>query len=295
VGRKIVIDPGHIGGEWAKMEERHFHPDKNRPPVREGSHTLETSRILKGLLEARGATVVLLREKEEPVTPKRPADFMTEARAELTRMGLDPDRPAPDAPPQHYPKWQAEKLFYRTAEIRARAELVNETIRPDVVLCIHFDAGGWGSGSTFTDQNHLHMLLSGGFALDEVLLDDQRSEMLTKLLERTHEAEIPLAGAVGAALAEATGLPPRNYTSGAVAVPNQPYLWARNLLANRLYRCPVAFCEPYAMNHKDVYERLLAGDFEGQRDINGATRISIFREYAQAVAKGVEQYFASTN
>ncbi len=31
----------------------------------------------------------------------------------------------------------AERLFYRTAEIRARARLVNESLKPDLVLCLH--------------------------------------------------------------------------------------------------------------------------------------------------------------
>jgi len=38
VGLKVVLDPGHLGGKWAKMEERWFQVDKSRP-VQEGDLT----------------------------------------------------------------------------------------------------------------------------------------------------------------------------------------------------------------------------------------------------------------
>jgi len=46
-------------------------------------------------------------------------------------------------------------------------------------------------------------------------------------------------------------------------------VYARNLLATRLYRCPVVYCEPYVMNSNDVFARIQAGDYEGMRNING--------------------------
>jgi hypothetical protein len=67
-------------------------------------------------------------------------------------------------------------------------------------------------------------------------------------------------------------------------------VYARNLLATRLYRCPVVYCEPYVMNSKDVFARIQAGDYEGTRNINGVERKSIFREYADSVAEGLADY-----
>jgi hypothetical protein len=67
-----------------------------------------------------------------------------------------------------------------------------------------------------------------------------------------------------------------------------PYVWARNLLANRLYECPVVYIEPYVMNSQEVWERVQAGNYDGRRMIDGKMRESIYQEYSTAVAEGVE-------
>ena len=68
-------------------------------------------------------------------------------------------------------------------------------------------------------------------------------------------------------------------------------LWVRNLLANRLFECPVVYCEPYVMNSRPVYERIQAGDYPGQRNVGGRQIPSIYREYADAVARGLAEYY----
>jgi hypothetical protein len=96
--------------------------------------------------------------------------------------------------------------------------------------------------------------------------------------------------------AQASGLPPYAYPAGSTSVlpvSGQPYLWARNLLANRLYRCPVIFMEPYVMNSITDHSRIKLGDYNGTRDINGTPRVSIIREYADALAEGLKQAYAT--
>ena len=292
LGVRIALDPGHIGGTWAEMEERNFVPETG-PPVQEGGLTLLTAQLLRPMLEALGAEVSLVRERLEPVTPLRPGDLISQARAEMLASGLDPDHPA-NAAPMNTVRWHAEKLFYRTAEIWARAQLVNRKLHPDLVVCLHFNAAGaWGQPGKpiYSEENHLHLLLNGAFNLEELLLDDERREMLLRLLSGVHDEERGLAISVAAALAQRTGLPPFLYRSGALPVAGNPYLWARNLLANRLYACPVVYCEPYVMNHREVCERLQEGDYEGERLIAGRMMGSIFREYAEGVAEGLREYF----
>jgi hypothetical protein len=99
---------------------------------------------------------------------------------------------------------------------------------------------------------------------------------------------VPLAETVAGTLARATALPPYEYTDGrAIRVGTSPYVWARNLLANRVYRTPVVYLEPYVMNNREVWERVQAGDYEGLREVGGRTCKSIYREYADAVAEGL--------
>jgi N-acetylmuramoyl-L-alanine amidase len=286
-GLKIAIDPGHIGGEWAKMEER-WMVVSGGSPVREGDMTLYVARLLKPKLEALGATVSLVRDKPEPVTSVRPDALMTLAK----------ESSSPEATPDDIRR-TAERFFYRTAEIRARADLVNEVLKPDLVLCLHFNAEAWGDPNkpTLIDRTHLHLLLNGAYNDDEVPLADQRFALLRKLLQRTHEEEIRAGSAVAAAFSEASGLPPYSYppnSPNARAVPGEPYLWMRNLLANRIYDCPVIFMEPYVMNSTTDYARIQAGDYEGLREFGGKMQPSIFREYADSVAQGLRDYYTQS-
>ena len=283
-GLKIALDPGHIGGDWAKMEERWFVVGSGTP-VCEGDMTLLVANLLKPQLEALGAIVSLVRENSEPITPVRPADLQT--------LALSSSTPS-DSPATR--QRLAERLFYRTAEIRARADLVNHTLQPDLVLCLHFNAEAWGDPlqPTLTDRSHLHLLLNGAYTDDEVALADQRFALLQKLLQQTHREEALVGTTVAAAFAEISHLPPYTYLANSTSVrpvAGQPYLWIRNLLANRLYDCPVIFMEPYVMNSTTDHARIQAGDYAGLRDISGKMLPSIFREYADAVTAGLARHY----
>jgi len=103
-----------------------------------------------------------------------------------------------------------------------------------------------------------------------------------------------LADTIAATMARETGLPPYQYptTNTTTKVGTSGYVYARNLLATRLYRCPVVYCEPYVMNSKDAFARIQAGDYEGTRNLNGVERKSIFREYADSVVDGLVAYYS---
>ena len=286
-GIVIALDPGHIGGEFAQLEERWYQIGTQRP-VMEGEMALLTARHLKTRLEALGATVHLVRAKNAPVTPLRGADFLEYAAAQ--RPGTTPDE-------QHS---FATRLFYRTAEIRARAEIVNQTLRPDLVLCLHYNAEAWGgdpSDPEFSDRNHFHLILNGAYTSGEVPHDDERFEMLARIFQGIHAEELALAKAVAPAFARETDLPPYAYkpnSARALPLDSSYYIWARNLLANRIYNCPVLFFEPYVMNSGEVFARVQAGDYDGTRLVAGGERKSIYREYADAVAAGLSNYYQSS-
>lgn len=298
-GLVIAIDPGHIGGDFSQMERRHFQIGRE-PPVKEGDLTLIVSKKLKEALEARGASAVLVRTKLEPVTDKRPEDFMEEAEA-LERKSWLKDQGAllPALPWQT--QWfqkkvreRAEMLFYRVSEIHARARIINEQIRPDLTLAVHFNVSPWPEGNTqaLSDENHMHVIVHGTCTPGELALDDVRLQIFEKLLSRNYRLEIPLSASVANALAEVTELPAFTYGGGnASNQGNNPYLWARNLLANRLYKGPVVYLEAYCTNSKPVYKRLQIGDYEGLRILGGTPRLNLFEEYVEGVVDGLVAYF----
>jgi N-acetylmuramoyl-L-alanine amidase len=291
--RRIALDPGHIGGEWARMEERFFVHGKDRP-VQEAVLNLTVARLLKARLEATGAEVFLTRDSFGPVTTKRPEDFREQAEQEiamLTRFDAFPPLECEAAIADAVRK-RAESLFYRNAEIAARAGLLNEKIKPDLTLCIHFNAVEWDECQSFVDDNRLVVFVHGNYLASELNDDEEKFRLFAKLLERSHETETSVADAVATALARATKLPPVEYgsSSGAVRVDDNPYVFARNLAANRLVNGPVVYLEPYYQNNRIVYQRLQLGDYDGTREIDGQSFRSIFREYADAVADGLSQF-----
>ncbi|MEO5720003.1 MAG: hypothetical protein ABIR71_00860 [Chthoniobacterales bacterium] len=296
-GLHIALDPGHLGGSWARMEERWFQVGDSKP-IQEGDMTLLVAKILAPKLRALGAKVSFVRDKAEPATAKRPKDLEEVSKKILLRAGeAQPreDYTGPDDPEkEHTVRWHNELLFYRNSEIRQRAELVNETLKPDLVLCLHFNAESWDEPTkpTLIDRNHLHLLVNGSYLPPELEFDDVRFEMLERLLSRTHAEEIGLADTLAKAMARRTRLPPYKYTTENVTkAGTSGYVYLRNLLATRLYHAPVIYFEPYVMNSDEVFWRVQEGDYDGIRNVNGTNRPSIYREYAAGVVDGLIEYY----
>jgi hypothetical protein len=255
------------------------------------------AKLLVPKLRALGAEVTFVRSHNRPATPKRPDDFREIARMILAKSGVanpsDAYENGADESKEKSIRWQSELLFYRQSEIRYRARRVNEVLQPDLVLCLHFNAEAWGDpkNPTLIDRNHFHVLVNGSYLPEEIEHDDERYEMIRRLLSRTYEEELPLADEMAATFARETGLPPYEYTTDTIAkIGTSGYVYARNLLATRVFRCPVVYFEPYVMNSNEAFARIQAGDYEGTREINGLQRPSIFREYAGAVADGLAEY-----
>jgi hypothetical protein len=295
-GVKIALDPGHLGGRWAHLEERWFQIGQ-APPVAEGDMTLAVARLLAVRLRALGAQTTLLRTGDEPATRLRPYDLLEDAAREFRAAGIAAPRAtnngAADPDRQLSLPWMSEALFTR-AEIRARGDRVNGAVHPDLVVCLHFNAEAWGDPAhpALVDKNHLHLLINGCYEPDELAKDDVRFELLTKLLNGSHAEELAIADSVAPVLARATGLPPYVYKGKNALCPGpDPYVWERNLLATRIDQCPVLYIEPYVMNSPGVFARIQAGDYAGSRETDGVARPSIFREYADAVAAGLAGYY----
>jgi len=296
---RIALDPGHLGGTWAQMEERWFKVG-DTPPVQEGDMTLRVAQMLAPRLQQLGAKVSLVRDQLEPTTSKRPDDFEALAKAILKKGGIVQPRedfagPA-DPEKEQSVHWNRDLLFYRNSEIRRRAEIVNTKLRPDLVICLHFNAEPWGdpANPTLVEQNHFHLLVNGCYLPAELEFDDERFEMLRKLLSRAYSEEIAVAEKLAESFARKTQLPAYEYTrDNALKVGMSGYVYARNLLATRLYKCPTVYLEPYVMNSREVFARVQAGDYDGTRNIEGKEQPSIFREYTDAIVEGLVDYYQS--
>ena len=295
----IAIDPGHIGGNYAAMEERYL-SFQAPEAIQEGTLSLITAQVLAERLRALGAYVSLVRENLEPVTTRRPADLRDTALQVLKDAGFPEPAESYDGKTGDAKiitvQWQSEKLFYRVSEIHARGDKVNKDIKPDLVLCLHYNAEAWGNATSpqYSPVNHYHVLVNGCYSPAEVEQADVRFEMFHRLLSRIHEEELPLADAISKGVADATHLSHYVYTTpNAKRVTKNLGVYARNLLANRLYDSPVVYLEPFVMNHEETYRRLLAGHFIGRTLIAGRLQTSAIEDYVRGVTQGLVSYFQS--
>ena len=307
-GIKIALDPGHIGGDWAKIEARWFQLG-NDPPVMEGNLALTTCQILAERLQADGATIVWSKKKLEPVTDLRPGDLHREAIAALAQrkpadetfkpsflFGLETPwkvRHPSQARTEARIDDEAALLFYRVAEIRARGKIVNQ-MHPDLTICVHYNADDWGNPDhpELTGNSRLIIFVNGFYEPGELAYDDYKFDMLRKLLDRTAVQEERGCALVGQSMLNSFGYPPDiagKYSAHRIT--DVPSVYTRDLLANRIFHGPVIYCEGPYMNARDAYYRIIAGDYLGLRTIQGQSVPSIYRQYAESVEKGVLQYF----
>jgi hypothetical protein len=212
-GIKIALDPGHLGGAWAKMEERWFQFGHSKP-ITEGDLTLRVAELIAPRLTRLGAQVLWVRSHPGPVTSLSPESLQALALLTLAARRTHPISQGYAGPfdpwREHSVQWEAEKLFYRVAEIHDRATVVNAVLEPDLTLCLHFNAEPWGDPMhpTLVDANHLHFIVNGGYNAAELAYDDVRFAMLVKLLNRSFIQEKGLAESLAAYMAPATWLPP---------------------------------------------------------------------------------------
>lgn len=283
-GLRVAIDPGHIGGRWVTWDDRHFRIGKDTIEVREGEMTLRVAKILERDLSLLGATVLLTRDSNNPVTEERVETLQEEARAYLVQRGAVPSSSLIAS--------TAKKMFAISSEIRTRGEQLNARIQPDIALCLHFNASPWGRRPSFRSSNHLHLLINGCYSRGEMSEDDTRFEMIMRIVQRVYHEELALADELSETMQKETRLPAFHYdgTNG-MAVNDNEFVWARNLLANRVFFCPVVFFEPYCMNHREIYDRVQEGEYDGLREINGVYRKNIYQEYADGITAGLVNYY----
>lgn len=289
-GCRICLDPGHIGGEYAKLEERYF-KIAEYPAVEEAALNLTVCRLLAEKLQAAGAEVVWTKQDFQPVATCKVDDLRNEA---IKSLFLESGKRFAhlSAPELNRRLQQREELlFYRVAEIRARSERV-AALHPDLTLCVHFNAASWGEPEhpRLVAENRLVLFIAGAFSENELAYDDQKFDMLHKLLEQKTGAALTTAESIAHEMHVTWPETPHETYSGWNAVAKEGetgFTFARNLLANRLYPGTVVFIEGPYMNNRDIYPRMIAGDYEGVKTVNGKEQTSIFREFADAIARGV--------
>lgn len=289
-GIRIALDPGHIGGKWADIEDRCVIWG-NHPVIREGDQNLKVAHHLKSRLEAAGAEIYMTHTEAIPVTPLRTKDFMEEARqAVYAKYNLDEEKA--EKRRAHYEaiiRWRADLYFYRRAEIAQRAENLRAHFLADITICNHFNATERSGAREIVKDNRHAFFINGCYGADEIVNPATRFFLFSKLLERPLDIEMAVAGTITTNMLGVAKLPPVKYgrEKYQCRVNANSYLYARNLAASRQYPGPCIILEPFYMNNEWTAARLAAGDYDGTREVAGGKHRSLPREYADAVADAI--------
>jgi hypothetical protein len=124
----------------------------------------------------------------------------------------------------------------------------------------------------------------------------QRYEMIFRLLQGWHTTELKIANNISRSFGSSTNMPAFTYKGpNALKVGDVEGVWARNLLANRIYKCPVVFLEPYVANSKETYGRIQLGNYKGRKMIDGELKLSLVEEYAEIVFQGLLSSFVKVD
>lgn len=292
-GLRVAIDPGHIGGKWADIEDRSTYY-KGVGRLQEGDLNLITAARLKKELEALGCVVALTHEKPEPVTTVRPEDLESEADLYLQKGATPPKSVFMSQ--RRKIKDLAAFLFYRGYEILARAERIKE-FHPDITIVLYINASPSSARHKLIHVNQNIFFVEGGYLKSELADPHKRFRLLYKVLNDVTPTEMEVARAISSEFQKTTKLPPVPYgdsNTTRLLDEREPYIVARNLGANREYDGPVVVTEPYFMNHALTAKRLVAGDYEGEREIDGVLVQSIYREYAECVKNGLLKVYGKT-
>lgn len=299
-GLRLVLDPGHVGGQWAAHEQREFRIEETDFYVREAELALEVAKRARTQLIELGAEVTLLREALVPVNSKRPIDYLEEAMEQL---------PFPD---EHSPQMRKDyavalrskaiRLALVSGELTERARLVNEVIQPDALISVHMNATSWPGAADdgtvselqLVNFNDLHVLIFGCMSEEELKLPHQQAHLAAKLNNGSGTVEQLLGSSMAAALADATKLPPAKYEklNAVLLDPEEPYVFARNLLILRMAECPTVLLEPYIVNSEAVYLRLQSALADWAAG-SAPAKDDILVEYANAVVSGVLKCYAN--
>ncbi len=293
-GLHLVLDPGHIGGEWAAHESRNFRISDADYWVREGELVLEVALMVCAQLRELGAEVSLTRESRSPVNKKKPYQYLKAASAKVD----PPEDASIDAQIDYEKMLQATaiSLAIVNGDLNERVRIINDVIQPDAVISLHINAAPWptsveGEGPSvrrLVDSNHSHVLIFGCVSDSEMRADRHLEQTWIKLTNGSGAEEIRLGNHLAESLTRATELPASQYTgrNAVTLTPGRPDLWVRNLMLLRAVECPVVLLEPYIANSRSVYARIQkalsirdSGDMIPHDDI--------LSEYADAVVRGL--------
>ena len=301
---RIVIDPGHIGGdiETAKMEKKWVEMKPNpakgiKEPIQliEGNLTFAAAKILKKKLESEGATVLLTRH-EQGISAF--GISFEKWKDSLFLRSLDSAFARGDVSFEEknflLTKADATEIFRRfflQEEMRERARRIN-AFHPDLTIIIHFNVDETNQSWNKPTKKNFNMAFVGGsFSADELEKPEARIDFLRLLLTGDIENSIEFSKYMVESLVEKTKVPAALdscalYLKGNCITTDAPGVFCRNLALTRMVRGTLCYGESLYQDNIDECKALSKAEIT----IDGIKTSKRVQEVADAYFNGVMNY-----
>jgi N-acetylmuramoyl-L-alanine amidase len=297
-GLKVLIDPGHMGGdEWDRRTGKFV--EVNGRKVSEGDLTLWTSLLTAKQLESLGATVLLTRRESKAVATSTLENFnvtphlnsyfhnsMDDWMAPYLEKPIDEIRStirnAPEAK-KAFASTQRLQFYLFNEDLEARSKMI-DAFQPDVTLVVHYDASK--SDQLQSSVQALEAFVPGAFRKNETGGRKSKALALKHLLEvRRWNQTIELADRVTAGMSKSLEIPRLNKPEAFTGFRVRDGVYTRNLALNRrIQNGLMVYLECLHYDHVDEHPRLAV------RDRNGSYQGKSFQYPSRldAVAEGIE-------
>ncbi|HYG38451.1 MAG TPA: N-acetylmuramoyl-L-alanine amidase [Cytophagales bacterium] len=304
-GKRIAIDPGHVGNDFQMglIESRFVKMDLGDEKIEfsEAELTFATAYLLKDMLEAQGAEVILTRTSCN--TSSLGISFSEWYK---TRMDGDLIEAVNSGKiSKEFADWLKNEAseakvfqkFFQTLDWRERCKIIND-FRPDLTLIIHYNADEENyTWSKPTTKNYNVAFVGGGYVKDELLKEEDRFQFLRQLVSTDIENSVKLSGSIVKCFENCLKVPTMTKKDESNSIKNfslptsQKGVYARNLALTRYILGPICYGESLLQDNIQECRAL------NKRDLDypcGKTSSRV-KDVATAYYKGIFEYLKINN
>ena len=323
-GLRVALDPGHIGGDFARPEQRYIHM-KDKPEVQfdEGTLTYLTAIYLRNLLEEKGAEVLITRNGMGMAAGlsyiKWREQELENAIAAKVASITDAEKKMTTATWWKSPEAEAKviRLMFNTFDMRVRAEKI-DNFNPHLTLMIHYNSG-WtkkeGDFDLTSPKNYNIAFIPGSFMTGELPTQEDRINFVRLLVSQEIDADIALSSIVLKKVSETTEILPiqneeeldyvetqrsekeikegtqLNYLRRACLPTGVTGIYARNLGMTRMVEGPMCYMESLCQDNEQ--ECLLLN--ERSVEVDGVMTSPRVIQVAHACYNAILEYVGATS
>jgi N-acetylmuramoyl-L-alanine amidase len=304
LGKKIAIDPGHIGGDSsaAKLERKYVkvYTDSSKTNYKqliEGNLTFATALSLKQKLEQAGASVMLTRIENGNSF----GISYTEWKEKYFKNTLSADLKSGEISFKqynYYLKKASDKIIFRDvflkADLKMRAMMINN-FKPDLTIVIHYNVDEENKGWTKTsDKNYNMVFVPGSFMKQELNTQHNRFEFLHLLVSANISNSINAAAYFTEEFKNVLNVPnalPQSagYLTESCIPTDATGVFCRNLSLTRLVHGTIVYGETLYQDNRFELNNLS----EPPQNISGMLINARLAQVAQAYYQATLNYFTN--